>query len=48
VKQTIVEPTRADVEAAVAREYEQFEQLLGGVANVEALAAFADRPRSGQ
>jgi enoyl-CoA hydratase/carnithine racemase len=43
VKQTIVEPTRAEITAAIAREYAQFELLLGGVANAQALAAFADR-----
>jgi enoyl-CoA hydratase/carnithine racemase len=46
VKQTIVEPTRADVEAAIAREYAHFEQLLGSVANAEALAAFSERRAS--
>lgn len=43
VKQTIVEPTRAETEAAIAREYAQFAELLGGDANTDALAAFADR-----
>lgn len=43
VKHTIVEPTRAEIAAAAAREYAQFEILLGGAANADALAAFADR-----
>jgi enoyl-CoA hydratase/carnithine racemase len=43
VKQTMVEPTRAEITAAAAREYAQFEVLLGSVANADALAAFADR-----
>ena len=43
VKQTMVEPTRAEITAAAAREYAQFEILLGGAANADALAAFADR-----
>lgn len=43
VKQTIVEPMRAEVKAAIAREYAQFEVLLGSAANTDALAAFADR-----
>jgi enoyl-CoA hydratase/carnithine racemase len=43
VKQTIVEPTRADISAALTREYAQFEELMGGAANADALAEFADR-----
>ena len=43
VKQTIVDPTRAEITAAAAREYAQFAELLGGAANADALAAFADR-----
>ena len=43
VKQTIVEPTRGEIAAAAAREYAQFAELLGGAANADALAAFADR-----
>jgi enoyl-CoA hydratase/carnithine racemase len=43
VKHTLVEPNRSDVAAAAAREYAQFEVLLGGAANADALAAFADR-----
>ena len=46
VKQTMVEPTRAEIAAAAAREYAQFAELLGGVANADALAAFADRRES--
>ena len=43
VKETIVEPTRADITAAAAREYAHFEELLGAAANADALTAFADR-----
>jgi enoyl-CoA hydratase/carnithine racemase len=43
VKQTITEPTRAEVAAATAREIEHFAVLLGAAANAEALAAFADK-----
>lgn len=43
VKHTIVEPTRGEITAAIEREYAQFAELLGGVANAEALTAFADR-----
>ena len=43
VKHTIVEPTRAEIAADAAREYAQFAELLGGAANADALAAFADR-----
>jgi enoyl-CoA hydratase/carnithine racemase len=43
VKETIVEPTRADITAAAAREYAHFEELLGAAANADALVAFADR-----
>jgi enoyl-CoA hydratase/carnithine racemase len=43
VKQTIIEPTRAEVAAATAREIEHFAVLLGAAANAEALAAFADK-----
>lgn len=43
VKQTIVEPARTEIRAALRREYAQFEQLLGSAANADALAAFADR-----
>jgi enoyl-CoA hydratase/carnithine racemase len=44
VKQTIVEPTRADIAAATAREIEHFAVLLGAAANAEALAEFTGRP----
>ena len=43
VKQTMVDPTREKIAAAAAREYAQFEVLLGAAANADALAAFADR-----
>jgi enoyl-CoA hydratase/carnithine racemase len=43
VKHTMVEPNRAEIAAAAAREYAQFEVLLGGAANADALAAFAAR-----
>jgi enoyl-CoA hydratase/carnithine racemase len=43
VKHTMVEPNRAEIAAAAAREYAQFAVLLGGAANPDALAAFADR-----
>jgi len=43
VKQTIVEPTRAEIAAATAREIEHFAVLLGAAANAEALAAFSDK-----
>jgi enoyl-CoA hydratase/carnithine racemase len=47
VKQTMVEPTRAAIKAAIEREYAQFAELLGGAANAEALAAFTDKQGSG-
>jgi enoyl-CoA hydratase/carnithine racemase len=47
VKQAIVEPTRAATAAALEREYAQFAELMGGAANADALAEFADR-RGGQ
>ena len=43
VKHTMVEPTRGEIAAAAAREYAQFEVLLGDVANADALAAFSER-----
>jgi enoyl-CoA hydratase/carnithine racemase len=43
VKQTIVEPTRAEIAAATARENAQFAELLGGQANAQALADFTGR-----
>jgi enoyl-CoA hydratase/carnithine racemase len=46
VKETIVEPTRAEITAAAAREYAHFEELLGAAANADALTAFADRRES--
>jgi enoyl-CoA hydratase/carnithine racemase len=46
VKQTMVEPLREEIRAALSREYAQFETLLGSAANSDALAAFADRPKS--
>jgi enoyl-CoA hydratase/carnithine racemase len=46
VKQTMVEPTRAEITAALAREYAQFAELLGGAANADALAVFAGRRHS--
>ncbi len=47
VKHTMVEPTRAEITSAAAREYAQFAELLGGAANADALAAFADRRDEG-
>jgi enoyl-CoA hydratase/carnithine racemase len=48
VKQTIVDPTRAEIKAATERENAHFAELMGAAANAEALAAFADKrgPRS--
>ncbi len=43
VKQTIVEPTRAEIAAATAREIAYFAELLGAAANADALAAFAEK-----
>jgi hypothetical protein len=43
VKQAIVEPTRAATAAALEREYAQFAELMGGAANADALAEFADK-----
>lgn len=43
VKKTIVDPTRAEIAAGLEREYAQFAELMGGAANAEALAEFADR-----
>ena len=42
-KRTIVEPMRAELDAARKRETDSFRVLLGGPANVEALTAFAQR-----
>jgi enoyl-CoA hydratase/carnithine racemase len=46
VKQTIVEPMRAEIAAGLKREYAQFAELMGGAANADALAEFADRRSS--
>jgi hypothetical protein len=43
VKQTIVEPTRAEIAAATAREIEHFAELMGAAANADALAEFTQR-----
>jgi enoyl-CoA hydratase/carnithine racemase len=43
VKQTMLAPIRADILAAVEREKALFTELVGAAANVDALAAFADR-----
>jgi enoyl-CoA hydratase/carnithine racemase len=43
VKQTIVEPARAEIAAATAREIAQFAELLGAAANADALAEFTQR-----
>jgi hypothetical protein len=43
VKQTIVEPTRAEIAAATDREIAYFAQLLGAAANADALTAFAEK-----
>lgn len=41
VKRTMMEPRRAEIDAARERENECFRELMGGPANAEALAAFA-------
>lgn len=46
VKSTIVEPTRAELAAALEREYAQFAVLMGGAANADALAEFSDRRKT--
>lgn len=46
VKQTMVEPIRAQIAAATARENAYFAQLMGAAANAEALAEFT-RGRTG-
>jgi enoyl-CoA hydratase/carnithine racemase len=43
VKKTIVEPTRAEIAAATAREIAHFAELLGAAANADALADFAQK-----
>lgn len=47
VKQTMSEPTHAEIAAASARENAQFAELLGGEANAEALAEWAGPRASG-
>ncbi|MCU1588021.1 MAG: paaF 3 [Frankiales bacterium] len=42
IKDTMWAPIRAEVEAAMEREIGHFSRLLGGPANTEALAAFAE------
>ena len=42
IKDTLWAPIRAEVDAAQQREIEHFQRLLGGPANNEALAAFAE------
>jgi enoyl-CoA hydratase/carnithine racemase len=46
VKQTMVEPTRAEIAAATAREIAYFGELLGGAANADALAEFTQKRTS--
>jgi enoyl-CoA hydratase/carnithine racemase len=46
VKQTIVEPTRAEIAAATAREIAHFSELLGAAANADALAEFTQKRTS--
>jgi enoyl-CoA hydratase/carnithine racemase len=46
VKQTIVEPTRAEIAAATAREIAHFTELLGAADNADALAEFTGRKRA--
>jgi len=43
VKQTIVEPSRAEIAAATAREIAHFAELLGTAANADALAEFTQK-----
>jgi enoyl-CoA hydratase/carnithine racemase len=43
VKQTIVEPSRAEIAAATARENAHFAELLGAAANADALAEFTQK-----
>jgi enoyl-CoA hydratase/carnithine racemase len=43
VKQTIVDPTRAEIAAATAREIEHFAELMGAAANSQALSEFTGR-----
>ncbi|PQP51034.1 enoyl-CoA hydratase/isomerase family protein [Mycolicibacterium austroafricanum] len=46
VKETIVEPYRAEIAAATQRENAHFQELLGGVANAAALAEFTGQRKS--
>jgi enoyl-CoA hydratase/carnithine racemase len=46
VKDTMVEPIRAEIAAASARENAHFAELMGAQANAEALADFTGRQRS--
>jgi enoyl-CoA hydratase/carnithine racemase len=43
VKQTIAEPSRPAIRAATERENAHFAELMGAVANADALAAFTDK-----
>lgn len=43
VKQTIVEPYRAEIAAATAREIAHFAELLGAAANADAVAEFTQK-----
>lgn len=45
VKHTMVEPNRAQIAAASARENAHFAELMGAQANAAALADFTDRRR---
>ena len=42
IKRTMTEPFRGEITAALAREGECFEQLMGSPANIEALTAFVE------
>lgn len=46
VKRTLAEHHRPHVEVASARETDEFRQLLGGAANIDALTAFRNRRRT--
>ena len=46
VKQTIVEPSRAEIAAATAREIAHFVELLGAAANADALAEFTQKRKN--
>jgi enoyl-CoA hydratase/carnithine racemase len=43
VKQTIIEPVRAEIAAATAREIAYFAELLGAAANADAVAEFTNK-----